>query len=242
LNILTKKSMRIIKLSSKINYKNIKQYRNQAFNEWLNKKQGEKSKTLQIKQKKEEIKVIEKEVKEKQNYEKIDNWIKRQAEVMEKEIRMKKLKEEKLKEEQMKKQREEAMNKARAHESYKLWLRKKEEERKFSKQNTNNNFSSCNEKPVRRNSSFVHRNKTPKVVIGPYTNARELKEIQRKINLYSPESATSYEINQKNSYPDEENNDDEEEQENKMDSEDNNTLQELSSIKKDTPVDERDDY
>jgi len=150
------------------------------------------------------------------------------------ETKIKKLKEDKKKEEEMIKKQKEQMKKSRAEEAFKLWMKKKEEEKKIEKRMTfhNNNSSENKKKNLKRTNSTLKG----KICIGPYSNAKELKEIQKSLNMYNMNDLNKliYTTQEGEVNPEEEN---KRQTENIEDS-----LQELSSIKKDTPHGEPEPY
>ncbi len=184
---------------------------------------------LQIKNQTEEQKNLEKLRKQKANEESIENWIKRQAEAMEIQNRIKRMKEEIIKQELLEKQKREEIRKIQADEAFRTWAKKKPS-LKLITQDTNAN----KENNIKR-SHYLNRSK-PKIIIGPYTNAKELKEIQKKINMYHESAYTNELENKRDSYEDDDNSNEKEETNKKIE----DSLQELSSIKRDTP--EHEDY
>ncbi len=191
--------------------------------------------------KQEEVKEMGKIKKQEENSVKMDMWFKRQAEILDIEARKKRMKEEKMKEEKMLKSKEEEMKKARANEAFKYWMKKKEEEKinkaRGSFQGTHQG-TALGTQTTGSNSTKAFSRKA-KIPIGPYSNAKDLKTMQRKI-LSSSQSKYIYsqEMNNHSSYEDEEEKQEMYSKENIEDS-----LQELSSIKKDTPAqDQEPDY
>jgi len=181
--------------------------------------------TIQTKKQIDEQKNLEKIKKQKANEESIENWIKRQAEAMEIQNRIKRMKEEILKQEQKEKEKNEVVRKIQSEDAFRTWMKKKVSE-KGSSLKVNQN------KEENKRTHLFNKSKS-KVIIGPYTNAKKLKEIQNKINMYN-EYAQSTNIieNKRLSYNDDDNtNKSQEEANKKME----DSLQDLSSIEKNTP-------
>jgi hypothetical protein len=158
-------------------------------------------------------------------------WFKRQAELMESEKDKKLRKENEKKIEMEKKQKEEEVKKIHSTEAFKLWLERKSDELPMK----NESRGGVGEKIEGRKLSAI--GKKTKFVIGPYTNARSLKDIQKRISINFKNDSnvqSSRRVDQKQS---EQNEDQDYSADNMEDS-----LQELSSIKKDTPVQEDQDY
>lgn len=172
----------------------------------------------------EEMKEMEKNRKQSENSNKLEEWCRRQAELMDHQSRMKKKNEEKQKAEQKRKQQLEEAKKARANEAFKIWMQKKEDEKVIEKRN--NRTTTAQDKFKRK--TTLSRTK---VVIGPYTNAKDLKDIQKSLAVFK-NSGTYYEktdVQEENPQYSKENIED--------------SLQELSSIKKDSPEQEQEgDY
>jgi hypothetical protein len=195
---------------------------------------------------------------------KMEMWFKRQAEVLDSEARNKKLKEEKKKEEIRLKSKEENMKKAKANEAFRFWLKKKEEEKKMGRgsgsfqatqgtqgthgthgtQGSNKYYNSHQGTHSSNSGSTKAFSRKQKIPIGPYSNAKDLKRIQQRLlssssagsnNVYSQENN---EINEMNHIENHMNQSDYEEDKQEMYSKENieDSLQELSSIKKDTPA------
>jgi hypothetical protein len=149
--------------------------------------------------------------KQKTKEESIENWIKRQAQIIEIQNRVKKMKDNAVKEEQTEKQKKEEEKKKEAAQAYEDWLKKKGPVKK--------------PEPKVKERRILTSSKS-RLIIGPYSTAKSLKDMQRKINMYNDQSS---EI--KRTYSAEEM-----QNENKIE----DSLQELSSIKRDTA--EHDDY
>jgi hypothetical protein len=193
-------------------------------------------------------------------------WFKRQAELLDSESRNKKLKEDKKKEEIRLKLKEENMKKAKANEAFRFWLKKKEEEKKMGRgsgsfqmthgtqgtqgtqgsQGSNKYYNSHQGSNTASTKAFSRKQKIP---IGPYSNAKDLRKMQQRLlssssvgsnNVYSQDQ-DNIETNQMNHMDQIENiepQSDYEEDKQEMYSKENieDSLQELSSIKKDTPA------
>lgn len=182
-------------------------YRNDAFVDWKKKKESAKRDQLDRKRMVEEKKTMEKQEKDKVKSETMDRWFLRQAAIMEHEYRKNKAKKQKEKDEKDKKQNEENIKKEQAQEAYRLWVKQKEEEKSKYR----------NEKDPNKEKQKKKYTHTPagKITIGPYTKSKELRELHKRLideNVYVNEDG------------------DEKKNKNVDDS-----LEELSSIKKDTP-------
>jgi hypothetical protein len=158
-------------------------------------------------------------------------WLNRQAEVFEKEIQLKMEKKERENEEKVNKEKEEEEKRRRGHEAFISWVKNKKKEPKFSAY-TDFRGRKHDEKKIPINSSFK-RNKFP---LGPYTGVKELRQIQMELMTEEcnqqetkNEPTESYQPEMEQQYTKEEGIED--------------SLQELSSIKKDTPPQEQEaDY
>lgn len=222
--------------------------KNEKFNNWLTKKQSEKAKQEKEKQIKVDKKLMEKELKENDKRNKMNDWIKGQAMNMERNHRVQKMKMEKEKEENAKKQKEEEIKKTKAEEAFKLWIKSKEMQKRISNIENSTDSKSNNDKKMKRTMSQG----TMKVVIGPYSLAKDLRNMQKKLieynndyNAHNNYDYNEYEENDPNSgnmhqnYPQTQSaEDDQQTYENKNI---DDSLQELSSIKKETPQEVDDD-
>jgi hypothetical protein len=219
---------------------NYNQVKETNFKEWLLKKNQTKSKEIKIIQEKEELKNYEKQQKENEREEKIEKWIKKQAFNDEIEIKKKSILEKNMQREESKKLRKEEERKSKAEEAYNLWIRKKDEERR----NGNMNTKKTEESKMKRNNSAHFKKKKEQshlqCIIGPYTNAKEMKDIQRKINsnefleeYFALDNQNEIEENE------EEKNINQEAEDVPINKHENNeeSIHELSSIKKDSPHD-----
>jgi hypothetical protein len=163
---------------------------------------------------------------------KLEVWFRRQADVLDTETKLKKAKKDKIKEETELKQKDEEMKKLRANEAFKYWIMKKEEEKKYERKKKTEVVDTNNSRNTHK--SFQRQG----IPIGPYSIAKDLKKIQKK--LLTRNYASAY-----NDYPDKREyaSYDEEKVETYSKEHIEDSLQELSSIKKDTPVpDQEPDY
>ena len=184
---------------------------------------------IEIKKQIEEQKNSEKLRKQQANEESIENWIKRQAEALEIQNRIKKMKEEIIKQEQFEVQKRDEIRKIQADEAFRTWVKKKPSVK------ITQNDNSKKENNIKR-SFYLNRSK-PKIIIGPYTNAKELKEIQKKINLYHESAYANNSDNMKReSYLDEDDYNEKDETNKKIE----DSLHDLSSIKRENL--EHEDY
>lgn len=174
-----------------------------------------------------------------ENSAKLELWIRRQAEMVENEARMKKMKEMREKEEKNMKNVMEEKRKSDANEAFKLWMKKKEIEKRISQKTNAVSKISNNSRKFKRANTHSH-NKYFDIVIGPYTGAKEMKDIQRKINQESERISSASMDNNENNEMDNENDDGDQEAFNYTNEKEDDSRQELSSIKKDTPVNEYD--
>lgn len=163
---------------------------------------------------------------------KLEVWFKRQAEILDTETKLKKNKKDKIKEETQLKQKDEEMKKLRANEAFKYWIMKKEEEKKYEKKKKTEVLETNNSRNTPK--SFQRQG----IPIGPYSIAKDLKKIQKKLLTKNCTSAIKDFPNQREyaSY-------DEDKVETYSKGNIEDSLQELSSIKKDTPApDQEPDY
>ena len=179
--------------------------RNDVFNEWKQTKLTQKQKALDEKRMLEEKKLYEKQEKEKLKAINMDRWFMKQAALMEEEYQKKKNKKNKEKDEKEKKQNEEQIKKEQSQEAYRLWCKQKEEE-----EHSKIKQDKVEKIPKKRN---INQNR---LTLGSYTKSKDLREIHKK--LVNDQYFTDF-------------NQHEENKKTKMD----DSLQELSSIKKDTP-------
>jgi hypothetical protein len=123
------------------------------------------------KEMKEQIKLNEKLSKQEANLEKFEVWIKRQAEQDEIKQIVKKEKEQREKEEKIKKQMHEQERKQVANNAFRHWAE--------SKVKTDKSMISKQEQLTTQNKP---KDRPFKVPIGPYSNAKGLRDIQSKLN------------------------------------------------------------
>ena len=205
--------------------------RNENYSKWLEKKKEEALKRKEFERRKldEKSKVIEEKEYVKNN--KLDEWFKKQATKLEQEAYIKKVK---LQIERDEKQRiEDEKNKKKLESSlaYGNWLKKKEQEKKM----TTKSSKAVTEKRRTPNELYTtskdEENKTNnfKISIGPYSTGKALRNIEKKLTNEF-QAYSYYEADEK----------DKKTSKKKID----DSLQDLSSIKKDTPVNENegDDY
>lgn len=158
---------------------------------------------------------------------KLDDWFKRQATKIEQENYYKKLKSQKEKEEKERVEEDKNKKKMQSTYAYSEWLKKKEQEKKLTTK------SSKNEK--KRNTNLYSTSKDEenknnfKISIGPYSTGKALRIIEKKL-ANDGQVLSYYEPIEKDKK--------------KKEKIDDDSFQDLSSIKKDDPVNENvgDDY
>lgn len=140
----------------------------EKFRSWLDKKKREKAREEYSKLRKEQEKLDLKLRKEEENNQKLELWIKRQALIMEAESKINK--EKKLHEKRLerKKEKSKEIRKQEANEAFRNWMERKEKE-------VISNAS------IKESSRIRYHRPKPKVIIGPYSIAKNLKDIQRQI-------------------------------------------------------------
>jgi hypothetical protein len=122
---------------------------------------------------KEQMKLNEKSQKHEQGIEKFEGWVRRQAEQDEIKSLIKKDQEQREKEEKIKKQMYEEQKKIVANNAFRLWAE--------NKGKTNKSKINRRDIPTTQGTQ-KSRERAFKVPIGPYTNAKGLREIQKKLN------------------------------------------------------------
>ena len=164
----------------------------------------------------------------------MEEWFKRQASKLEQEAYVKKVKSQIVKEEKLRQEEEINQKKLKSVEAYSNWLKKKEMEKDknvITSSSKNNNekrrkqndiYSTSKDQDNKMNNNF-------KISIGPYSTGKALRNIEKKL---------TYDF-QVNSYYDHQEKD-KKTTKKKID----DSFQDLSSIKKDTPENENvgDDY
>jgi hypothetical protein len=131
---------------------------------------------------KEEQKEREKIMKKEQRLGKFETWIKRQAQVDEIKNLEKREIEERKREEELKKRAEEEQRNILAQEAFKSWKERKQ------KHDISARMKSSEQDNKKHKSTGGL-----KIVIGPYTNAKMLREIQKKINTMENSDVTQEE-------------------------------------------------
>ncbi len=174
------------------------------------------------------------EEKEYVNNSKLEEWFKKQATKLEQEAYIKKVKTQIVKEEKQRQEDEVNQKKQKSSVAYSNWLKKKEMEKdkklmtKSSKNNTekrkrmNDMYSTSKDQDNKMNNNF-------KISIGPYSTGKALRNIEKKLT-YDFQVNSYYEAHEKEKKTTKKKIDD--------------SFQDLSSIKKDTPENENvgDDY
>jgi hypothetical protein len=159
----------------------------------------------------------------------MQSWLERQAEMYDREFRQKKQKKDRENEEKMQKEKEEEEKRQRANEAFINWVKNKKKTSSYA----DFRGKKTDGKKTVMSSSTIRKNKIP---LGPYTGVKELKQIQMELladelnqQQTKHEPTDSYEHEMEQQYTKEEGIED--------------SLQELSSIKKDTPPQEQEaDY
>jgi hypothetical protein len=134
---------------------------------------------------KEEMKEKEKMMKREQRMGKFENWIKRQAHTDEIKALEKREIDERKREEEIKKKAEEEQRMILSQEAFKEWRERKHKFDQSARKNSDKNMQTQNKN---RSSNGL------KIVIGPYTNAKILREIQKKINTMENSDVTQEEV------------------------------------------------
>lgn len=160
-----------------------KEIANQKYIEWLNKKNKEirQKKNEQIKQ--EYIKEQEKYEKEMIKEETMNEWFKRQAKKMEDNFKKQRSDLIRKKNEEMAMQEAKAERAKKAKDQFKLWKIKKDQEIKEKKKN-DQLYDDIQKGSKQTN---FERAITNGITIGPYTDAGELRKIQRLVAENYPE-------------------------------------------------------
>jgi hypothetical protein len=122
---------------------------------------------------KEQIKLNEKLQKQEQNLEKFEGWVRRQAEQDAMKSYIKMQKENNEKEEKIKKQMFDEQRKLAADNAFRNWNENKGQ--------TGSKIVKTNSKPTTQTTN-KSKDKAFKVPIGPYSNAKGLRDIQKKLN------------------------------------------------------------
>ena len=142
------------------------------YKEWLNKKNKEsrekKQKVIEEEYKKEE----ERKYKEIKKEEIMKQWFKRQAIIMEKDIIKKREESKKKREERKLKKSEELKKKIKNKEEFEEWKKKKDFEMKQKLRNEKR------KKQIEKQKKRYSVSPNKKIPIGPYTDAKAIKEIQ----------------------------------------------------------------
>ena len=157
-----------------IKYNKIK---NQKIKEWLQKKNIESIIKKEIAKRIEDFKEEEKKQKMERKEEIMNNWFKVQAEKMEKEILEKRRKKNKEREEKKMKIKKIEEKKIRGKEAFRLWKEGKEHEMRIKKRKEN--IIKKQEEEKKRKEFLKKRVKS--FIIGPYTDAAALREIQNNL-------------------------------------------------------------
>ena len=153
--------------------KKYNELKEKKYKEWLNKKNKEsrekKQKIIEEENKKEE----ERKNKELKKEEVMNQWFKKQAEIMEKDIIKKREESKKKKEEEKLKKSEELKKIKKIKKEFEEWKKKKDSEMKKKLQNEKRKIQI--EKEKKRYSGSPNK----KFPIGPYTDAKAIKEMQK---------------------------------------------------------------
>jgi hypothetical protein len=121
---------------------------------------------------KEQAKLNEKMQKQEGNLERFEGWVRRQAEQDEIKALVKKEKEQREKEEKIKKQMYEDQRKSHANNAFKVWAETK----------TKTSGSRISRQDAPMTTQGKQKDRPFKVPIGPYSNAKGLRDIQSKLN------------------------------------------------------------
>lgn len=157
-----------------IKYNKIK---NQKIKEWLQKKNIESIIKKEIEKRIEDYKEEEKKQKLERKEEIMNNWFKSQAEKMEKEIIEKKRKKNKEKEEKNLKLKKIQEKQIKGKEAFRIWKENKDNEMRIKKKKEN--IMKKKEEEQKRKEYLKKRVKS--FIIGPYTDAAALREIQNNL-------------------------------------------------------------
>lgn len=160
--------------------------KDEKLKKWMEEKKQKKKEVLIKKLTKEEEIERAKEQKRIEKEAKMEQWLIKQAQILELKEREKQLQEEI---EKRKKEQEEANKQTKrveAMNAYKIWMMKKEEERIILEQlkvqgYEMNNGVIVQPKEKKENQKNFNRNKKLKLVIGPYTDAKVYRKIQKII-------------------------------------------------------------
>lgn len=155
--------------------------RNAEYNNWLNKKKEQNK--LKLKEKLEQKK--EKELKEQQkkmiSEEKLNNWILKQAFNIEKENKIKKLKEDNEKKIKEQEENYKKLRNSDAKKAYSSWLIKKEQEKMYNEQLKSMGLLTEKNNSKRQPESRASNSVKYKLVIGPYSNAKILRDMKTQV-------------------------------------------------------------
>jgi hypothetical protein len=185
-----------LKKKIKEEYEPIKE---EKLKKWIEEKKLKKKENIIKKLTKEEEIALVKEKKRIEKEQKMEQWLIKQAQVLELKEREKQYKEEL---EKRKKEQEEINKQTKKVESmnaYKIWKMKKEEERIILEQlkvqgYQMNNGVIVQPKDKKEVSKHSNRNKKLKLVIGPYTDAKVYRKIQRIIEDQLEDNENQYDI------------------------------------------------
>ena len=166
----------------KINKKVDKKYneiKTKKYQEWLENKNREFRLKKRLKEQEEILKEEQRKEKDIERQEKMNEWFKRQAIKMEKEL-IEKEEELKIQKEKEKMEKEEKMMKKKESKiRFKEWKERKDEELKEKKREQ---LKKEYETKSKSKTSYLNRINNKGFTIGPYTDAGALKEIQRFVN------------------------------------------------------------
>jgi hypothetical protein len=149
---------------------NYEQIKNDNYKEWLERKNEQQEQNKMIKIMKVEMKEKVKTNKKEQRTGKFETWIKKQAQIDEIKAYEKREIEERKRDEEVKKKAEEEQRIILAREAFKGWRERKQKHDQSARIKTNEK-----QNKVRSSNGL-------KIVIGPYSNAKILRDIQKKIN------------------------------------------------------------
>lgn len=155
--------------------------RNTEFNNWINKKKEQNKQKLREKINKKRDQELKEEQKKLISEEKLNNWMLRQAINMEKENTMKKMKEDN---ERRIKEQEENYKKLRnsdAKKAFGNWLLRKEQERLYNEQLKSMGLLTEKNNTKRQPESRASNSVKYKLVIGPYSNAKILRDMKTQV-------------------------------------------------------------
>lgn len=206
-------------------------FRNENYSKWLEKKKDEGLKRREIERTKVDYKnkVIEEKEYVKNN--KLDEWFKKQASKIEQESYVKKVKSQIERDEKQRIDDEKNKKKLESILAYNNWMKRKEQEKKMTTKSSKAVTDKRRKTQELYSTSKDEENKAGhfKISIGPYSTGKALRKIEKK--LTSEFQGYSYHEPQ--------------EKENKTTKKKiDDSFQDLSSIKKDTPENENvgDDY